>query len=114
MCRDEMRCSAGGSIDCHSMQRQVSFPDSAGTIVDVGAGEDYVLAVDASGAVFGWGDATRGLVGNGCCFGTGCTACQGGESQSGGTRYFYYTPKVASELRCIGFSGTPLGPLEES
>jgi alpha-tubulin suppressor-like RCC1 family protein len=37
------------------MPRQVSFPAGTGAIVDVGAGDDYVLAVDGSGAVFGWG-----------------------------------------------------------
>ena len=55
ICLTQTRCNAGGTVDCHSMPRQVLFPAGTGAIVDIGAGQDYVLAVDADGTVFGWG-----------------------------------------------------------
>lgn len=110
------------------MPRQVSFPAGTGAIVDVGAGDDYVLAVDGSGAVFGWGQgmhfshvlctvashikSTRALTydlavawgeaANGL-LGNGCCIGEGCTPCTGGESqsggYVYYEPVAAAELR---------------
>ena len=89
--------SGSSSVTCQAKPSQVSFPTGAGAIVDISAGDDFALALDADGNVFGWGNGAAGLVGNGCC--AGCAKpCTGGVSRNGDTEYHYHGPQVSSEI----------------
>lgn len=94
-------CKAGSSsVKCQARPTQVTFPASAGTIVDIAAGDDFALALDASGNIFGWGEGSQGMVGNGCCAGsmTCGKQCTGGRSVGGGMQYHYFEPQIAGEI----------------
>jgi len=96
---DLKNCQAASpSISCNSEPVQLAFPAGAGSIIDIGAGDDFALAADVHGNVYGWGQANDGLVGNGCCRGAGCAVCTGGQSTNGGQNYNYYSPVASTEL----------------
>jgi hypothetical protein len=91
--------SGGGSIRCSAEPRQLVFPAGAGAIVDVAAGDDFALASDVHGTVYGWGEASYGQLGNGCCQAQSCArACSGGFAVSGGVKYQYSSPVPAQFL----------------
>jgi hypothetical protein len=75
------------------------FPVGAGAIVDVAAGDDFALASDVHGNVYGWGEASYGQLGNGCCQAQSCArACSGGFAVAGGVKYQYSSPVPAQFL----------------